>query len=148
MKGLHKIEGVEYDICETQQIIFRTYAIKGYDMEIFTKEYLTSDFCSRYMDRSYSRFQLEDVGECSDFFLPEIGERLKKYENGKIFDPDIAEWMGFTYRQLQLETGVKSKELVNRITFNDMLRLYPGMHTIDELDAAERISEMYNLVNN
>ena len=29
-----------------------------------------------------------------------------------------------------------------------MLRLYPGMHTIDELDAAERISEMYNLVNN
>ena len=82
------------------------------------------------------------------FFLPEIGERLKKYENGKIFDPDIAEWMGFTYRQLQLETGVKSKELVNRITFNDMLRLYPGMHTIDELDAAERISEMYNLVNN
>lgn len=74
--------------------------------------------------------------------------KAEKYENGKIFDPDIAEWMGFTYRQLQLETGVKSKELVNRITFNDMLRLYPGMHTIDELDAAERISEMYNLVNN
>lgn len=82
------------------------------------------------------------------FFPSGNRRRLKKYENGKIFDPDIAEWMGFTYRQLQLETGVKSKELVNRITFNDMLRLYPGMHTIDELDAAERISEMYNLVNN
>lgn len=46
MKGLHEIEGVEYDICETQQIIFRTYALKGYDMEIFTKEYLTSDFAA------------------------------------------------------------------------------------------------------
>lgn len=81
------------------------------------------------------------------FFLPEIGEKLKKHKKGKMFDPDIAEWMGFTYRQLQLEMGIKSKELVNRITFYDMLRLYPGMHTIDELDAAERISEMYNLVD-
>lgn len=147
MKGLHEIKGIEYDICETQQEIFREYALKGYDMEVFTKEYLESDFCCRYMDRPDSRFQLADVGECSDFFLPEIGEKLKKNKNGKMFDPDIAEWMGFTYRQLQLETGIKSKELVNRITFYDMLRLYPGMHTIDELDAAERISEMYNLVD-
>lgn len=82
------------------------------------------------------------------FFSPGNRRKAEKYDNDKIFDPDIAEWMGFTYRQLQLETGVKSKELVNKIPFNDMLRLYPGMHTIDELDAAERISEMYNLLNN
>lgn len=147
MKGLHEIEGVEYDICETQQIIFRTYALKGYDMEIFTKEYLTSDFAADIWTghiRGFNWKMLENV----QIFPSGNRRKAEKYENGKIFDPDIAEWMGFTYRQLQLETGVKSKELVNRITFNDMLRLYPGMHTIDELDAAERISEMYNLVNN
>lgn len=43
--------------------------------------------------------------------------------------------------KLQLEIGVKSKELVNKVTFDDMIKLYPGMHTIDELDAAERISD-------
>lgn len=143
---LTPINGVDYDICATQQRIFREYALKGYDMKIFTEEYLMSDFCNRHMDRTYSRFQLEDVSECSDFFLPEIGYKLKKYDGGNRFDPDVAEWIGFTFRQLQIETGIKSNDLIKKISFEDMCRLYPGMHTIGELDAAERISEMYNLM--
>lgn len=142
---LTPISGIEYDICATQQRIFGEYAKQGYDMEIFATEYLSSDFCNRHMDRFYSRFQLEDVSECSDFFLPEIGDRLTKYEN-KFFKPEIAEWIGFTYRQLQLETKIKSAELIKKIPFLNMCSLYPGMHTIDELDAAERINEIYHLV--
>lgn len=135
---------VEYDICETQMRIYEYYAKHKYDMKIFSNEYLSCDFCKRAMDTKYSRFQLEDVGECSDFFLPEIEDKLL-IKNDIDIPIDIVGWIGFTYRQLYFETKILSKNLCQIVTFDDMIKLYPGMHTIDENDAGERIVKMFRL---
>lgn len=135
----------EYSICETQGYIFELAANLGYDMELFANEYLTSRFCEKSFDTGYSRYFAADAEESWEIFYPEIKDKLKKYGEGKHFRADAAAWIGFTYRQLWFETAIPSGQLVRRIPFLDMIRLYPGLHTIDEEMAAERLIERYAL---
>lgn len=128
---------IERDICETQQMIYEHMCNQGYDMKSFSDAYLRSDFCRRAMDTLYSRFQLEFPTECEDFFWPEIKDQVEKMEDGLQFDVDVACWIGYTYRQLYFETQIPSRELVELIPFEVMCQYYPGMHTIDEEEAAE-----------
>ena len=79
------MKGVDYSICKTQQEIYREMALLGYDMEVFSNIYLSSDFVRRTMDTLYSRFQIEFFEECADFFMPEIqGQLIKLEDNVKI----------------------------------------------------------------
>lgn len=133
--------GVDYDICKTQQRIYEYMASEGYDMKSFSNAYLASDFCRRAMDTVYSRFQLETPYECADFYMPEIESQLIKLTPGTIYSPDIAGWIGFTYRQIYIETGTSSSALSKLIPFDVMQNYYPGMHTIDEEEAAQIIIE-------
>ena len=87
----------------------------------------------------HSRFQLETALECADFYMPEIEDKLKKLPEGEMFDFDIAEWIGFTYRQLYIVSKKLSSVLVDAIPFETMVQYYQGMHTIDEDEAAEII---------
>ena len=131
--------GINYDICYTQQRIYKYMCQQGYDMKTFSDAYLQSDFCRRAMDTNYSRFQLETALECADFYMPEIEDKLKKLPDGEKFDLDIAEWIGFTYRQLYIVSKKPSSILADAIPFETMVHYYPGMHTIDEDKAAEII---------
>ena len=71
-KGAWPMTGIEHDICDTQGRIYEYASTFGYDMEVFSKAYLCSDFCHRAMDAPYSRFQLHTEEECWDFIYPEI----------------------------------------------------------------------------
>lgn len=135
------MDGINYDICMTQARLYRYVANDNKDVKEFSDKYLNSDFCRRAMDCSYSRFQLETELECLDFILPEIGEISSNYH----CDPDIAAWIGFTYRQLAFDTGKSSKELCALIPFDIMTGYYPGMHTVDEDMASEIICKNHNL---
>jgi len=134
----------EYGICEIQAHLFEYVANQGVDIEWFTKAYLCSDFCRRAMDTIYSRFQTADELEHLDFLLPEVGT-LQEYEDNTMFDPDVAWWIGFTYRQLYIQTQISSKELYERISFETMCRYYPGLHTVDEEMATDIICENFGL---
>lgn len=138
------MDNVTYIICETQADIYEYIAKLGYDMEIFSNLYLKSEWCNKSMDTLYSRFQFADKLECLDFILDEIGYKLKKLDN-KYFDCDVAYWIGFTYRQIYSETGIKSNELADIIPFAKMCGLYAGLHTIDEENAIDIICDNFNL---
>lgn len=135
------MEGINYDICMTQARLYRYIANDGKDIKEFSDKYLNSDFCRRAMDCYYSRFQLETELECLDFIYPEIGSISTK-DN---CDPDIASWIGFTYRQLAFETNLSSKELVSIIPFDIMAGYYMGMHTVDEEMATDIICKNHKL---
>lgn len=130
----------EYGICKTQARLYRYVAQKGFDMEWFSENYLRSSFCKRAFDTTYSRFQTADELECLDFILPELGT-IKMLDDAYMFHPDVAEWIGFTYRQLYIETEIPSSELVKKINFATMCRYYPGLHTVDEEMATDIICE-------
>lgn len=139
---------LQHRICETQAELFEYVAKEGYDLKIFAEEYLSSSFCRRAFDTTYSRFLLEDEQGCLDFILPEIGDKLTKYEDNTVYDPAAASWIGFTYRQLYYETGIMSEELIKKVSFEAMERYYPGLHTVDEDMAFDIIAKDKKLPRN
>ena len=138
------MDEIGYNICRTQGEIYERMANNGYDIRIFSEHYLRSDFCRRAFDTIYSRFQYADDLECLDFILPEIGDKCRKTKDF-LLSADIAYWIGFTYRQLYVETNIPSSELVEKIPFDVMLRYYPGLHTVDENMATDIICENFQI---
>ena len=136
---------IDYEICDNQGRIYEYMARVGYDMQIFSDLYLGSDFCKRAFDTTYSRFQYADEMECLDFLMPEIGERCLYMDKDIMFSPDVAKWIGFTYRQLYIATGIASAKLKNLVPFLSMCNYYPGLHTVDEDVAAEIICKDHGL---
>ena len=134
------IDWVGEVICDTQGMIYEYGAQHLYNMEEFSEKYMKSSFCKRSMDADYSRFQFADPEECLDFILPEIGE-FEGTSNGKMYDVDICQWIGWTYRYIAYSSGIASEEIVSKLPFNLMVLMYPGYHTIDEEQAYEIIME-------
>ena len=129
-------------ICNTQGSIYKYAANHKYDMGKFSESYLSSSFCERAMDSDYSRFQFSNAEECLDFIIPEIGDMENSWEF--YFDPNVAYWIGWTYRHVASSAGIPSNELVKVLPFNAMCAYYPGLHTISEDQAYDIILE--NLV--
>ncbi len=57
----------------------------------------------------------------------------------------VAGWIGFTYRQLQIETGIQSRDLWEKVPFDNLLCAWFGLHTVDEVIAAEIIIADFQL---
>ena len=115
---------IEYNICETQGRIYVYMAKKGYDMNMFSDNYLKCSFCKDELDTEYSWYQEETANECAAYYMPEIEDKLVCYPFGCCFDLEEAEWIGFAYRQLYLETGIYSSELSDIVPFEEMREYY------------------------
>lgn len=139
----HSIDGINYDICETQALLFE-YAAGRYEFSNFVHLYMHSDFCRRAMDTTYSRFQLETERECFDFILPEIGDQLVSVQSPTI-SMDVANWIGFAYRALYIRTEIPSAVLIEKVPLDAMYRYYPGLHTVEENMQIDIICEDYHL---
>ena len=139
---------INYDICENQGNIFEKAAIEGYDMEQFSNYYMKSDFCNNHFDKRWSIYHLADTEECFEELCSENRFRsiVTKRSGGKICDPDTSWWIGFTYRQLNIETEVASSILSDEIPFNELCACYPGLHTVDEEYATDLICNKHNLI--
>ena len=131
------LDNIQYDICKTQGNLYEWAANEGLRFPEFSNAYMKSDFCHRSMDTEYSRFQLREPEEHIDFLVMEIPTLLQQKYNNEYFSGDVAFWIGFTYRQLWFETGMTSKEIVEKYPFDRMLACYPGLHTLDEDMAAD-----------
>ena len=128
---------IDDDICATQGEIYELAAKLLYNREEFSQKYLDSDFCNREMDARYSVFQLADAEECMDFIQKEFKPELSfvQYTRQKTF------WIGYTYRRLQMFTGISSRELNTLVPYPVMARYYEGLHTVDDDMAIEIILE-------
>lgn len=139
---------VGYAISENQGRIFEYIAGK-YNFKTFLSfvpVYMSSDFCRTQWDVPYSRFQINLVGENLDFIMPELDRKMVFVEVGqddKIFDPDAAWWAGFTYRQINLLTGIPSREIIRKVPLDKLCAAYPGLHTISDEISAEQIIQDY-----
>lgn len=138
------IDHVEWDICETQAVVFEKAAAEGYDMEQFISTYMSSDFCRCSMDTTYSPYQL-DAAATFELALQEIGNVLSRYPDDMMYNPDAAWWIGFAYRMLYIETGIPSAELVEKVPIGSMNAVYPAYHTIYEEMATDRLCEDHGL---
>lgn len=121
-------KSTEYDICDTQELIFKLAIDMGFDDEDFASKYMVSKFCNKEMDALYSFFQMAEPEYCMDYILEEIHPQ----KNDKHYATSVIEWIGWMYRYLHIELNIPSKEIYAMLPMEKMLAYYPGMHTQDE----------------
>lgn len=127
-------------ICNTQGELYEWAALRGYKFPEFSDIYLKSDFCKHSMDTIYSRFQIREPEEHIDFLFSEHPELEScKSIDGIIYDSEVAYWIGYTYRHMHFISGIQSTELCKLLPFIQMEQWYPGLHTVDEDEAADII---------
>ena len=139
-----ELSTTEYSACETQAELFEYIAEEGYDFEWFVEQYMDCKWCNREMDSKYSAYHTSFPEEQLEFITPQIGE-LKKYPVGKFFHSDVAYWIGFTYRQMAIQTQIHSSELIRLLSLATMCNYYPGLHTVDDEMATDIICENFKL---
>lgn len=116
---------VGYDICITQENLFKYAVEKGYDIEDFITKYMQSDFCKRHMDALYSWLQTEFETMVMSYLLDEITpEKTDQQQDKNAFG-----WIGWMYRYLQLRLEISSKKIIEMLPLKDMLAYYKDMHT-------------------
>ena len=131
-------EMIQDCICKTQANIYSYANNHGYDMQVFSKKYLASDFCNTEMDAEYSVYQMADVEECMDFINEEISVPTI---NEVQYNEDAIWWIGYIYRALHLYSKLSSKELGEKIPFQNMLYYYLGLSMEDYSMALDIIAE-------
>lgn len=139
---------VEYSICGNQGDAFELAAntLEYSSFLYFVHVFMGSDFCNREIDSVYSAFQMQDGAEWIDFVFGDLSRNpLFQRAKGKVFQPEVAYWIGYTYRQLAIATKTHSRDLIRIIPPEDMMHLYPGYHVLDPDDALERLIGTYHL---
>lgn len=121
-------ESTKYDMCDTQELIFKLAMEMDLDDEDFIDKYMTSKFCNQNMDALYSFFQTAEPEYCMDYILDEIHPK----KSTRHYDPSAIEWIGWMYRYLHLELNIPSREIYAMLPLKTMIMYYPGMHTQDE----------------
>ena len=145
INGTDVTQRIDYENCKSQGNIYELAANRGYIMESFSDLYLTSKFCNNGFDKIWSLYHSMAAEEALDELLIQIGKNVRNTNNTLYFDRDAAWWIGFTYRQLCIETGLTSREIQKIVPFNELCGCYAGLHTLDEEWASDMICEKHNL---
>lgn len=128
---------IDYDICCTVGRIYVLANNTGYKMKEFSNMFLSSNFCKRAFDTTYSVFQLEDEYMSMDYLLKEVNPPME--DKDIMLIEDIAFWIGFIYRYIYIQTLIPSDKLVKKIPYDYLLSKSYGLLALDEEEAYEII---------
>ena len=113
-------EKINGDICLLQGRIYRYAAELGYNTENFSAQYLNSKFCNDHFDSYWSPYHNTNAEYCFSEFM----EENPSLQKNPSLDPEFSSWIGFTFAQLHIETGLPSRELALRVDIDFVERLY------------------------
>ena len=139
------LDDVHRYICKQQQELFEYVQEQGADVITFAEAFMKSDFCNRSLDKPYSVDQYADIMNWLEFLEWERIIVKPVIRPQRPITRRVAGWAGFTYRQIQIETGLQSRDLWEKVPIERLIRAWPGLHTVDEDMAAEIIMEDFNL---
>ncbi|MBR4470524.1 MAG: antitoxin [Erysipelotrichaceae bacterium] len=131
---------MDYDgllMCRMQGRIFELSLEEENDSEFFIRNYMNSN-PALLMDKNWflNSSQLEWQ------VLEEIEETYGKNNFGKEkFSLDEMYWIGYVYRFWAYTFDMKSSEIYKMCNGNEMRNIYLPYHTMDPLNAIERIME-------
>lgn len=139
------MNGIERYICSQQKEIYEYAYSHNADICKFSDAFLNSDFCNRSLDKPYSVDQFADIVNWLEFLEWENIKVVPEKDFDNRCSLQAAGWCGFTYRQLQIETGIQSRDLSRKVPVEKLLFSYPGLHTLDEEVAADIIRQDFFL---
>jgi len=125
-------------LCEMQAKVFeKSIEQEKCSSSIFVRRYMNSKVCER-MDSLYF------IGEvCSaERILEDINEEYGASSYGvEKFSTEEMYWMGYIYRYFAYVLAWESRRIYKIINATELRKLYIPYHTLDPLNAIERILE-------
>lgn len=125
-------------LCEIQAKVFeKSIEQEKCSSSIFVRRYMNSKVCER-MDSLYF------IGEvCSvDQILEDVNEEYGVSSYGiEKFSTEEMYWMGYIYRYFAYALEWESRRIYKTINATELRKLYLPYHTLDPLNAIERILE-------
>lgn len=131
-------------ICRNQKEFFEYASDNMLDLYAFIPAFMKSDFCNREIDSFYSVFQYADILEWEDFVKKEIQFVPNPFVKEKI-PKKVAGWIGYTYRYIQIESEIPSRDIIEIIPITKLIGAYAGLHTVDEEMAYDIICKDFSL---
>lgn len=140
------LDNIHRYICKQQEELFEYVQKQNADVVAFAEAFMKSNFCNRSLDKPYSVDQHADIINWLELLKCEKITLQPVPWQQRPLPINVAGWIGFTYRQLQIETGLQSRELWEKVPIDRLIRAWPSLHTVDEDMAAEIIMEDFHLI--
>ena len=138
-----EIDQIGLMLCDMQGRIFEESLLKeGCSSSIFIRRFMNSRFVTR-MDK------LTFINESTtiDEIFKELDDEYGKSNYGKIkFSNEEMYWMGYIYRYLSYVFQIDSKNAYKIIKGTELRQLFYAYHSLDPMNAIERILEAKSLV--
>lgn len=135
---MREIDSLGLKMCSYQAVLFEN-SIKKMDCSsrIFIRRFMNSNLAKR-MDTSGFIFESIDVSDA----LFEIEKQYGTSEYGvEKFSIEEMHWIGYIYRYWACVTEKSSKQIYKIIKPEELRKLYFPYHSLDPLQAIERIME-------
>lgn len=130
-------------LCDVQGKIFeQSITIEDCSSNIFIRRFMNSKFVSRMDNLTF----LNESTTIEDVF-DEINEEYGKSTYGKIkFSMNEMYWIGYIYRYLSYVYQIDSKNAYKIVKGNELRRLFFAYHSLDPMNAIDRILEAKSIV--
>ena len=111
-------------------------ALPGVDEKWFITTYMQSSIRDK-LDRANPKYAAMPSEELIDKFISD--ECGGEYQRGEQWGGFMPEWTGRIYSLYQWQYNISSKELIQKLTLNDIERIYPALHQMGWDAALEKI---------
>ena len=135
---MRKMDSLGLKMCSYQAVLFENSIEKTEcSSRIFIRRFMNSKLAKR-MDSMGFMYDSLDVSDAIDEIEEQYG--VSSYGTEK-FTVNEMHWIGYIYRYWSYVTGKSSKEIYKIIKGEDLRKLYFPYHSLDPLQAIERIME-------
>lgn len=129
-------------LCDIQGSIFQeSLKFEECSSNIFIRRFMNSSFVNRMDNLSF-------INESRSIkqILDEINDEYGKSNYGKTkFSKEEMYWIGYLYRYFSYVYQIDSKHIYKIIKGNELRKLYFSYHTLDTMNAIDRILEAKNI---
>lgn len=135
---MKEIDSYGLEICKYQAELFvKSSELLLYSSKIFLRRFMLSDLAVR-MDTN--GFMYESISK--EAAIEEINRQFGESNYGKeIFSKEELYWIGYIYRYWVYTGNRNSKQLYRLVKPEELRRLYFPYHSLDPMQAIERIKE-------
>lgn len=135
---MRKIDSLGLKICSYQALLFES-SIEQTDCssKIFIRRFMNSNLAKR-MDRVGFMFDSLDVSDAINEIEDQYGASVYGVEK---FTVEEMHWIGYIYRYWAYVTEKSSKQIYKIVKPEKLKKLYFPYHSLDPLQAIERIME-------
>jgi hypothetical protein len=138
MPAYHEVYASRIKDAQGQVFFYVREALPGVDEKWFINKYMRGRV-RKMLDHANPKFAAMPAHELIPYFIEE--ECNGEYKRGEPWGGFLPQWAGIIYALYQWKYALPSAELIEKITLDDMERVYPALHQMGWDAALEKLRE-------